>query len=198
LNEILLKTQSSMQGVDAKKTSPANSLTTQQIVHVFSQPGLATTILPVLLVFPRRARSPQKWPKLSAIDVTVKKFFERLYLISGLTPIDALCDCTLGTHTPTAHSRTISRFLCKFFPEWPIKCFYNTIHQIIWPSPCTLSASHSEKLVISICEPFFVCRVLKCFVTVFWVCPMENINCSFLHLPAILHWGERYFVQEDS
>jgi len=37
LNEILIKTQSSMQGVDGKGVSPANSMTTPQIVHVSSQ-----------------------------------------------------------------------------------------------------------------------------------------------------------------
>ena len=26
---------------------------------------------------------------------------------------------------------------------------------------------------------------------------MEHINCSPLHLTAIVHGGERYFVQED-
>jgi len=30
-----------------------------------------------------------------------------------------------------------------------------------------------------------------------WVCPMEHIICSSLHLPAIVHGGEWYFVQED-
>jgi len=26
---------------------------------------------------------------------------------------------------------------------------------------------------------------------------MEHINCSSLHLPAIVHGGDQYFVQED-
>ena len=55
-----------------------------------------------------------------------------------------------------------------------------------------LFTSHSEKLAISIRAPFFVRSVLF-----FWVCPMEHINCSSLHLTAIVHGGEQYFIQED-
>ena len=56
-----------------------------------------------------------RWPKLSAIDVTVKTIFERLYLVSGLTPIYAPSQLSLCPHTPTAHSAAISRFQCNFF-----------------------------------------------------------------------------------
>jgi len=54
-------------------------------------------------------------------------------------------------------------------------------------------ASHSEKLAISIRAPFWkaLCLVF------FWVCPMEHIYCSSLHLTAIVHGGERHFVQAD-
>ena len=56
-----------------------------------------------------------------------------------------------------------------------------------------------------ICKPFWKARnlysraILKSAAScVFlWVCPMEHINCSSLHLPAIVHVGERCFVQED-
>jgi len=63
----------------------------------------------------------------------------------------------------------------------------------------------------SLCAAFFYLRaILKslqslfarhsekcCVLFSFWVCPMEHINCSSLHLTAIVHGGERYFVQED-
>jgi len=81
-----------------------------------------------------------------------------------------------------------------------------------------LFANHSEKLAISISAPFFERSVFfylrailkssqslfarhsekRCVLFFFWVCPMEeHINCSSLHLIAIVHGGERYFVQED-
>ena len=40
---------------------------------------------------------------MSAILVTAKVMFERLYLVPGLLPICALCHHALGANTPTAH-----------------------------------------------------------------------------------------------
>ena len=65
--------------------------------------------------------------------MTEKTFFERLYVVSGLTPIDALCKHALGAHTPTTHTTTIFRFLSNCFPEQPLNYFVSTIHQVIWP-----------------------------------------------------------------
>jgi len=78
-----------------------------------------------------------------------------------------------------------------------------------------LIARHSEKLVISI-RPLFLCAqrflirepFLKLAISIrapcvvhrvifVWVYSMEHINCSSLHLPAIVHGGERKFVEED-
>jgi len=56
-----------------------------------------------------------RWPELSAIDVTEKAFFERLYSILGLAPIGAPDQLSLYSHTPTAHSTAISQFPCNFF-----------------------------------------------------------------------------------
>jgi len=56
--------------------------------------------------------------KLSAIDVTAKAFFERLYLVLGLSLFGLRVNCPY-THTPTAHSPAISRFLCNFFQGGP-------------------------------------------------------------------------------
>jgi len=58
--------------------------------------------------------------KVSAIAVTVKAIFERLYLVLGLTPIYAPSQLSLCTHTPTAHSPAISRFPWDFLPSGPL------------------------------------------------------------------------------
>ena len=42
------------------------------------------------------------------------------------------------SRTPTVHITTISRFLYNFFQTWPLILGQHTIHQVIWPSPCTL------------------------------------------------------------
>ena len=78
-----------------------------------------------------------------------------------------------------------------------------------------LFARHSEKLAISIrvsssMRSVFCSRAIlkssrslfarfslsaaSCF---FWVCPMDHINCSSLHLPVIVHGGENISFQED-
>ena len=61
--------------------------------------------------------------QLSAIDVTAKTFFERLYLVLGLCKIELCVSCPCALTTPTIHYYTISRFLCNFFPEWPLIFF---------------------------------------------------------------------------
>jgi len=63
---------------------------------------------------------PTRRCKMSAIFMTAKAMFERLYLIPGLVPICALCHHALGAHTPTAHALAISRILYNFFPKWPL------------------------------------------------------------------------------
>jgi len=74
-------------------------------------------------------------PKLSAIDVTAKIFFERLYLVLGLAPICALSQLSVCSHTPTVHSPAISRFPCNFFQKWPFNFVGQHDSQVIWPSP---------------------------------------------------------------
>jgi len=63
------------------------------------------------------------WLQLSAIDVTQKTFFERLYLVLGLCTIALCVSCTFAPTTPTVHSKTISRFLCNFFPQMALHFF---------------------------------------------------------------------------
>ena len=68
--------------------------------------------------------------KDSAIYVTIKILFDVCILFQEF----AFAPPT----TPTVHNTTISRFVCDFFPEQPLVFLVFTIHQVIWPSPCTL------------------------------------------------------------
>jgi len=61
--------------------------------------------------------SGQSRPMMSAIDVTAKTFFERLYLVLGLGTFGPSVNYPCAPTTPTVHSTTISRFLCNFFPR---------------------------------------------------------------------------------
>ena len=56
-------------------------------------------------------------PQISAIDVTEKISFERLYLIPGIGTFGRWVNCPYTPTTPTVHTTTISRFLCNFFPR---------------------------------------------------------------------------------
>ena len=97
-------------------------------------------------------------------------------------------------------------------PFWNTRDLYS--RAFLWAQHF-LSASHSEKLTNSIRATCFVPGVFylrdilkksrslfarlslsaaSCFFWVPPVCPMKHINCSSLHLPAIVHGGERYFV----
>jgi len=81
---------------------------------------------------------------MSAIDVTKKILFERLYLVPGMGAFGPWVNCPYAPTTPTVHSTTISRFHFRefIFPEWPLIFLVITIHQIIWPSPGTLGRAH--------------------------------------------------------
>jgi len=74
--------------------------------------------------------------KLSAIDVIAQAILERLYLVSGLSQFAPRGNVPMY---PDPH-RTITGYfsiLVKFF-------LVNTIHQVIWPSPGTISTQHFE------------------------------------------------------
>jgi hypothetical protein len=55
--------------------------------------------------------------QMSAIHVTSKTIFERLYLVLGLRNIALCVSCPCAPTTPTIHCTTISRFLYNFFPR---------------------------------------------------------------------------------
>ena len=78
----------------------------------------------------------QMRPKLSAIDMTGKTFFERLYLVLGLRKFAPGVNRPYAPTTPTNHCTPI--YVQFFSPEWPLNFFVSTIHQVIWPSPGTL------------------------------------------------------------
>jgi len=59
----------------------------------------------------------QSRPIMSAIHVTEKTFFVKLYLILGLRKIALCVNCPYALTTLTVHSTSISRFLCNFFPQ---------------------------------------------------------------------------------
>jgi len=77
--------------------------------------------------------------QLSAIIVTEKTFFERLYLVLGLSTFGPWINCPYAPTTPPIHFTTISRFPSNFFHRMAPQFFWYTIHQVIWPSPGTLA-----------------------------------------------------------
>jgi len=77
--------------------------------------------------------------KLSAIDVTVKAIFERLYLFQDWAHLGP--ESTVRMHLqPRLLTQQLFLDLCANFSlEWPLIFFVSTIHQVIWPSPGTLA-----------------------------------------------------------
>jgi len=56
-------------------------------------------------------------PQMSAIDVTKKKLFARLYLVPGMGTCGPWVIWPYLPTTPTVHYTTISGFPCKFFSQ---------------------------------------------------------------------------------
>ena len=117
----------------------------------------------------------QMCPQLSAIDVTAKTFFERLYLVLGLRKIAPWVNCPYAPTTPTVHSTSISRFLCNFFPRMAPHFFGH--HD----SPSNLAESRYPP------HPDFLCiiritRIDEIFNSIFWKFwkpPNFNLSSSF-------------------
>jgi len=83
-----------------------------------------------------------RFVKLSAKDVIAQVIFERLYLVSGLSQFAPRGNVPMY---PDPH-RTIAGYfwiLVPFFPKSTLNFLVNTIHQVIWPSPGTISTHHS-------------------------------------------------------
>jgi len=101
----------------------------------------------------------QMCPQLSAIDVTEKTFFERLYLVLGLGTFGTWVNCPYASTTPPIHCTTISRYLCNFFPWMAPQFFWSTIHQVIWPSPGNPHGVHSFHRLHRMCCWYFTLYV---------------------------------------
>jgi len=77
---------------------------------------------------------------MSAIHVTEKILFERLYLIPGMETFGPWINCTLGfrcTHNSDYLFDNYFSIFVKNFPRMAPHFFVITIHQVIWPSPGT-------------------------------------------------------------
>jgi hypothetical protein len=72
------------------------------------------------------------------VNVIWIKVCERLYLVLGLGTFGLWVNCPYASTTLTVQIPTTSRFLCNFLFEWPLNFWVIKIHQVIWPSPCTL------------------------------------------------------------
>jgi len=97
----------------------------------------------------------QMCPQLSAIDVTEKTFFERLYLVSGMGTSSswALSQLSLCNHNSDCLINNYFSIFVQFFPRMAPQFFFITIHHVIWPSPCALSScdSHREVHGLTLC-----------------------------------------------
>jgi len=78
---------------------------------------------------------------MSAIDVTKKILFERLYLVPGMGTFGPWVNCPYAPTTPTVHATKFLDYRAIFSPEWPLIFLVITIHQVIWLSPGTLPAT---------------------------------------------------------
>jgi len=98
------------ESTDSRTISLTNRTHTFILFNSTSVPGL-----------PRKdcAGSCNSWVRrseVSAIDVTAKTFFKRLYLVLGLAPIGASSQLSLCSLPSSIYPTTISRFFCNFFP----------------------------------------------------------------------------------
>jgi len=94
-------------------------------------------------------------PQMSAINVTEKTFFERLYLVLGLCKFAPWVNCPYAPTTPAIHCTTISRFLCIFFQTKKKKSFNkfnrHLCHGAYW---CTHNPAHIPILFFHLCLRF--------------------------------------------
>ena len=74
-------------------------------------------------------------PKLSVIRVTVKTFFERLYLVLGLSPFEPRVNNPCAPTPPPLLLRLFLDFCAIFSSSGPSIFLVSTIRQVIWPSP---------------------------------------------------------------
>jgi len=76
--------------------------------------------------------------KLSATNETVKAFFERLYLVLGLSSFEPRVSCPYTLTSPLLIRQLFLDFCAIFFLSGPSFFCQHTIHKVIWPSSGTL------------------------------------------------------------
>jgi len=120
-------------------------------------------------------RSEHMRTTVSAVYVTAKAFFERLYLVSGLSPFEPRVKCPCAP-TPPPFAKQLFLDFCEIFsPEWPLNFFVITIHQVIWTSPGTRRGGQG----VNIYPPVFFS-----FEPIFWF-DLYEINYRY---HALIKW----------
>jgi len=76
--------------------------------------------------------------QVSAIDVTEKTIFERLYLVPGLRQFAPRVNCPCAPTPPPLTERLFLDFRVIVFSRWALIFLVSMIRQVIWPSPGTL------------------------------------------------------------
>jgi len=91
--------------------------------------------------------------KVSAIDVTQREFFERLYWFQDRAHLSLESTVRVLPHHHCSPYNYFS-ISVQFFRMWPLIFCQHTIHQIIWPSPGTLVKAHC-RTVLGVAKEFF-------------------------------------------
>jgi len=91
----------------------------------------------------------QMWPKLKAIDVTEKTFFQRMCLVPGLSPFEPRVNCPYAPTPPPFTQQLFLDFRADFFRTWPLIFLVSTNRQVIWPSPGTLTPTRPSFLLFN-------------------------------------------------
>ena len=87
------------------------------------------------------------WPKLSAIGMTPKTFFERVYLVLGLQKFVPWVNCVPMHPQPRPSLYNYFLIHVQFFLRTAPLSFFQHDSPVIWPIPCTCSASFLSLMV---------------------------------------------------
>jgi len=79
------------------------------------------------------------WLQLSAIEMKSKSFFERLYLVLGLSTFEPRVNCPFAPTPPPLAPKLFLDFRAIFFPSGPSFFVSTRCTKVIWPSPGTLA-----------------------------------------------------------
>jgi len=107
--------------------------------------------------------SVHRCTRVSAIKVIAKKFFERLYLVPGLSPFEPRVKCPCAPTPPPFPQQLCLDFCGIFFPARPLNFLVITIHQIFWPSPGTLLSTRSVTSLLIDGFHFTDLQISRCY-----------------------------------